>query len=76
MPDTDLLLILLLVAVAVVLVLLVVLLLRKPDAALDRLRGRVEEALRDEQRWVKTKNVLVKKENAIKQLQFNGTVKP
>ncbi len=50
MPDTDLLLILLLVAVAAVLVLLVVLLLRKPDAALDRLRGRVEEALRDEQR--------------------------
>lgn len=50
MPDTALLLILLLVAVAAVLVLLVVLLLRKPDAALDRLRGRVEEALRDEQR--------------------------
>ncbi len=50
MPDTNLLLILLLVAVAAVLVLLVVLLLRKPDAALDRLRGRVEEALRDEQR--------------------------
>lgn len=50
MPDTDLLLILLLAAVAAVLVLLVVLLLRKPDAALDRLRGRVEEALRDEQR--------------------------
>ena len=50
MPDTDLLLILLLVAVAAVLVLLFVLLLRKPDAALDRLRGRVEEALRDEQR--------------------------
>ncbi len=50
MPDTDLLLILLLVAVAAVLVLLVVLLLRKPDAALDRLRGRLEEVLRDEQR--------------------------
>lgn len=50
MPDTDLLLILLLVAIAAVLVLLVVLLLRKPDAALDRLRGRVEEALREEQR--------------------------
>ena len=50
MPDTALLLILLLVAVAAVLVLLVVLLLRRPDAALDRLRGRVEEALRDEQR--------------------------
>ena len=30
--------------------LLIVLLLRKPDAALDRLRGRVEEALREEQR--------------------------
>ncbi len=50
MPDTDLLLILLLVAVAAALVLLVVLLLRKPDAALDRLRGRLEEVLRDEQR--------------------------
>ena len=33
-----------------VIVLLFLLLLRKPDAALDRLRGRVEEALRDEQR--------------------------
>ena len=50
MPDTDLLLILLLVAIAIALVLLIVLLLRKPDAALDRLRGRVEEALREEQR--------------------------
>ena len=50
MPDTDFLLILLLIAVAAALVLLIVLLLRKPDAALDRLRGRVEEALRDEQR--------------------------
>jgi DNA recombination protein RmuC len=50
MPDTDLLLILLLVATAIVLVLLVMLLLRKPDAAFDRLRGQIEEALRDEQR--------------------------
>lgn len=50
MPDTDLLLILLLIATAIVLVLLVMLLLRKPDAALDRLRGRVEDALREEQR--------------------------
>ena len=50
MPDTDLLLILLLVAVAAAIVLLAVLLLRKPDAALDRLRGRLEEVLRDEQR--------------------------
>ena len=75
MPDTDLLLILLLVAVAAALVLLVVLLLRKPDAALDRLRRRVEEALRDEQRWVNTKRALVQKENAIKKMQINGTVK-
>jgi DNA recombination protein RmuC len=50
MPDPDLLLILLLVAVAAALVLLVILLLRKPDAAFDRLRGRVEDALREEQR--------------------------
>lgn len=50
MPDTDLLLLLLLVATAVALVLLVILLLRRPEAALDRLRARVEEALRDEQR--------------------------
>jgi DNA recombination protein RmuC len=50
MPDPDFLLILLLVAVAAALVLLVVLLSRKPDAAFDRLRGRVEEALREEQR--------------------------
>lgn len=49
MSDSALLLILL-VAVAIVLVLLVVLLLRRPDAALDRLRGRIEDALRDEQR--------------------------
>lgn len=41
---------LLLVAVAIVLVLLVVLLLRRPDAALDSLRGRIEDALREEQR--------------------------
>lgn len=50
MTTTDPLLILLLVAIAAVLALLVALLLRKPDAALDRLRARVEEALREEQR--------------------------
>jgi DNA recombination protein RmuC len=50
MPDTAILLVLLLVAVAIVLVLLVVLLLRRPDAALDSLRGRIEDALREEQR--------------------------
>lgn len=52
MPDTTLLLTLtlLLIATAIALILLIMLLLRKPDAALDRLRGRVEEALRDEQR--------------------------
>ena len=66
MPDTDLLLILLLVGVAAVLVLLVVLLLRKPDAALDLLHGSVEGVLHDEQRWVKTKKILVKNKNAIK----------
>lgn len=46
----SLLLVLLLVAVAIVLVLLVVLLLRRPETALDSLRGRIEEALREEQR--------------------------
>ncbi len=50
MSDASLLSILLLVAIAIVLILLIVLLLRKPDAALERLRVRVEEALRDEQR--------------------------
>ena len=50
MPDTTTLLVLLLIAVAIVIVLLVALLLRKPDGALDRLRGRIEEALREEQR--------------------------
>jgi DNA recombination protein RmuC len=50
MPDTATLLVLLLIAVAIVLVLLVVLLLRRPDAALDSLRGRIEDALREEQR--------------------------
>ncbi len=50
MPDLSLLLLLLLIATAIVVVLLIVLLLRKPDAAFDRLRGRVEDALRDEQR--------------------------
>lgn len=49
MPDSALLSILL-VAVAIILVLLVVLLLRRPDAAFDRLRGRIEDALREEQR--------------------------
>ncbi|MBX3712335.1 MAG: DNA recombination protein RmuC [Lysobacter sp.] len=46
----SVLLVVLLAAVAIVLVLLVVLLLRRPDAALDRLRGRIEDALREEQR--------------------------
>ncbi len=50
MEDTSLVSIALLIAFAIVIVLLVVLILRKPDAALDRLRDRVEEALRDEQR--------------------------
>ncbi|TXI48188.1 MAG: DNA recombination protein RmuC [Lysobacter sp.] len=50
MPDTATLLVLLLIAVAVALVLLILLLLRKPDAALERLRDRVEAALREEQR--------------------------
>jgi DNA recombination protein RmuC len=50
MPDTATLLVLLLIAVAIVLVLLVILLLRRPDAALDSLRGRIEDALREEQR--------------------------
>ena len=50
MPASDTLLVLLLVAVAIAIVLLVLLLLRRPDDALERLRLRVEEALRDEQR--------------------------
>jgi DNA recombination protein RmuC len=50
MPETDLLLLLLLIATAIALVLLVVLLLRRPEAALETLRGRIEEALREEQR--------------------------
>lgn len=50
MPETDLLLLLLLIATAIVLVLLVVLLLRRPESALETLRGRIEEALREEQR--------------------------
>ncbi|MGV8922265.1 MAG: DNA recombination protein RmuC [Thermomonas sp.] len=50
MPDSSLLLILLLVAVAIAIVLLVVLLLRKPDAAMARLREPLEQALRSEQR--------------------------
>ncbi len=50
MPETSLLLILLLAAVAIAIVLLVLLLLRKPDAALARLRDQLEDALREEQR--------------------------
>jgi DNA recombination protein RmuC len=50
MPDTSVLLILLLLAVAIAIVLLVVLLLRKPDAAMARLREPLEQALRNEQR--------------------------
>ncbi len=50
MPDSSLLLILLLLAVAIAIVLLVVLLLRKPDAAMARLREPLEQALRNEQR--------------------------
>lgn len=50
MPDTSLLLIVLLVAIATAIVLLVVLLLRKPDAAMARLRETLEQALRNEQR--------------------------
>jgi len=50
MPDTATLLLILSIATAIVLVLLVILLLRRPEAALDRLRAQVEEALRAEQR--------------------------
>jgi len=50
MPESSLLLILLLLAVAIAIVLLVVLLLRKPDAAMARLREPLEQALRSEQR--------------------------
>jgi DNA recombination protein RmuC len=50
MPDTNFLLTLLLIASAIMVVLLIVLLLRKPDTAFERLRARVEEALREEQR--------------------------
>ncbi len=50
MPETDLLLLLLLIATAIVLILLLVLLLRRPEAALETLRARIEEALREEQR--------------------------
>ncbi len=50
MPETSLLLILLLLAVGMAIVLLVVLLLRKPDAAMARLREPLEQALRSEQR--------------------------
>ena len=50
MPAPDTLLLLLLVAVAIAIVLLVLLLLRRPDDALERLRMRIEEALREYQR--------------------------
>jgi DNA recombination protein RmuC len=50
MPDTELLLLLLLIATAIAVILLVVLLLRRPEAALEALRGRIEDALREEQR--------------------------
>ncbi len=50
MPDSSLLLIVLLVAAATAIALLVALLLRKPDAALMRLRDQLEDALREEQR--------------------------
>ncbi len=50
MPETSTLLVLLLAAVVVAIVLLVILLLRKPAAALDGLRDRLEDALRNEQR--------------------------
>lgn len=44
------LLILIAVAAVAAVVLLILLALRKPDAALERLRGRIEDALREEQR--------------------------
>ncbi len=50
MADTSSLLILVLLAVAIAIGLLVLLLLRKPDAAMARLREQLEQALRDEQR--------------------------
>jgi DNA recombination protein RmuC len=54
MSEESMLPLVLLVVIAIVavvaLVLLILLLLRKPDAALERLRARVEDALRDEQR--------------------------
>lgn len=50
MPGTSLLLTLVLAAVVVSIVLLALLLRRRPDAALDDLRLRLEQALRDEQR--------------------------
>jgi DNA recombination protein RmuC len=48
--SSILLLVLILVVVAIGLVLLVLLLLRRPDAGLDQLRARIEDALREEQR--------------------------
>lgn len=50
MPENPVLLLILLVAMLLAIVLLVVLLLRKPDAALARLRENLEDALREEQR--------------------------
>ena len=50
MPESSILLILLLLAIVIVIGLLVVLLLRKPDAAMARLREPLEQALRNEQR--------------------------
>ncbi len=50
MPESSLLLTLLLLAVVIAIVLLIVLLLRKPDAAMARLREPLEQALRSEQR--------------------------
>ena len=50
MSDVALLPLLSLIASLVAIVLLVVLLLRRPEAALDRLRARIEDALREEQR--------------------------
>ena len=50
-PTLPLVLLILIAVTALLAVgLLILLLLRKPDAALDRLRGRVEDALREEQR--------------------------
>ena len=50
MATTSLLLFIILIAALVAIALLVVLLLRKPEAAFEAQRLRLEEALRDEQR--------------------------